>query len=311
MKRISKKMPLRKGQLRMLLMLLFSLLVIIGGWFFTKRILTYQEARLLARSGRLHMADSGYSLQQDNGSEDDSAKEDGAKERKEKEDGSIEGGPKNIGRGEATQSQTDGQAAFHGEPLPEDQMAQALAVWEAGGFQMSHEPKAGQMDMEQAIAAANTWIHELSAKEFLPSGLAENRFQQISAILYTPDSKSSLPDYLISWWQIIYLKNDIQITLTIHAASGQIWKAEIFMDEANVPSQIYAEDLLLEAAFPFLEADNQTEEFQMQSSLHKTYRFLSGWKVYADVNWGMICVDGLQERVQLVLSLHSLETMAK
>lgn len=37
------------------------------------------------------------------------------------------------------------------EHLSEKEMGEILAVWEMGGKELPHEPKTGQLDMEQAI----------------------------------------------------------------------------------------------------------------------------------------------------------------
>lgn len=75
------------------------------------------------------------------------------------------------------------------EALTEDMTAKILACWEAAAYWdtqetlVSHEPQEGQLTMEQAISTGSTWICKMVEKGLLPSGLAENHFQNISASL--------------------------------------------------------------------------------------------------------------------------------
>ena len=58
--------------IRTLCILLLSLLITSGGWLFTRQLLKYKQTQLLAKSGQLHVADSGYSLLQEDSSASDS-----------------------------------------------------------------------------------------------------------------------------------------------------------------------------------------------------------------------------------------------
>ena len=105
-----------------LLLILLSLTVTIGGWFFTKHFLNYKEAQLLLRSGKLQVAESGFSLRR----QTDTSKE-------------------------ADLMQDSG--AFEGALISEDLTAQILRSWRSGASLISHDPKKGEMNMEQAITA--------------------------------------------------------------------------------------------------------------------------------------------------------------
>ncbi len=52
-----------------------------------------------------------------------------------------------------------------------------------------------------------------------------------SAVLCTLDSPLPLEESLISYWKVTYVEGDVEIVLTIHARSGQVWDANISMNE--------------------------------------------------------------------------------
>lgn len=268
---------INKGHICTLLILLLSLLIIFGGWVLAKRILKHKEAQLLAKSGQLHIADAGYSLQQEDKPEKD------------------------------TSTGADGPDPFQAEELSEDVMAQLLDIWESEGYRLPHEPQKGQMHIEQAITAGSAWIAGLSEQGFLPPGLTENSFLHVVSMLYTLEHKTGIPDYLLGWWEILYIKDGIQITLNIHAASGHVWRAKVSMYESSMPVPLHEEGKLLDAAFPFIEAGSASKEMAVAKDTYsKICKFSPGGKVYADIGWEMVSSDEEESLMQMTISLHSI-----
>ena len=261
-----------------LLLILLSLTVTIGGWFFTKHFLNYKEAQLLLRSGKLQVAESGFSLRRQTDTSSDTSKE-------------------------ADLMQDSG--AFEGALISEDLTAQILRSWRSGASLISHDPKKGEMNMEQAITAGIGWIHNMAKQGFLPRSFSKNSFRDVSAILYTLEGKPDIPDYLLSRWIISYTIKEVQITLYIHAATGQVWQAEILAENDKLPEQLSSEEeALLKAAFPFLAGGGC--EFS-QNLQDESYRILVSSpedKIVANVQWTMFENDH-QDYTIAVLTLNS------
>lgn len=275
-----KKHSYKKTHTCILLMLLLSLLITFGGWLFTKQILKYKETQLFSKSGRLHVADSGYSLYQDG-----SSKSETADESAKSEDSDI----------------------FYGEAISEDLIAQILSCWDSGSRLLSHEPQEGQMNMEQAISAGYSWIADMIKKSLLPANLSEKNIHNVSAVLYTQDEKPDFPDYLLSRWIISYTADDTEITLTIHAASGQVWQAGITAQSDNLPVSYDVNDKeLLLAAFPFIAKTNSSASIA-ESEITGSYKikiFTKTKKLSASANWHMITTDGDTAYTTITLELH-------
>ncbi len=210
-----------KGKIYTLLVFCLSFAVVFGGWFLTKEMLNRKEAEILAEKGQISIEVS-----------------------------------ENVAENEGQENQV-AQEEFEGKVLSEDVIAQILAIWEAGGRELPHEPKTGQMNMEQAIKAGREWIDTLAEKNYLPTYLSECSFDNTSAALCTLESKVSIDEALMSYWRIVYAEGDVEIILTLHAVSGQVWKADISMNTDKLPQSDYTDDELLSMAFPFVTGDNE------------------------------------------------------
>ena len=273
-----------KSSLSALLLFLPALLVIIGGWYFTKEILKYKETQLLAKTGQLPAGTSGYSLQQEDIPEND------------------------------TTSENEETDTFQPESLSEDMTARILACWEANTYgdtqemMLTHEPQKGQLTMEQAINTGKTWIADMTEKGLLPSSLAENNLQNISATLRTLDEKPDIPHHLLSCWQVVYVHSETSISLTIHAASSQIWKAKIYTDNNSLTIPLYSDEILVDAAFPFLSGGGLEVTAQTENGLYKTRKYSSEGKLYATVQWSMVSSNEWENTfVGYTIELHSAE----
>lgn len=258
---------MNKGKIYTLLVFSISLAVVFGGWFLTKELLSFQEMEILSVKGQVSM---------------ESFRET-AKEDKEESASAV-------------------QEEFVPQILSEDMMAEVLTVWDAGGRERLHEPIAGQMNMEQAIKAGREWIDTLAENHILPADLKEDQFSDTSAVLSTLDSQASLEESLISYWKITYAENDVTIILIIHAASGQIWKADISMSEEKMLFGTCTDEELLAIAFPFLVGENEKIMVEEGDGIYKIYE---NGKVFAALKRDGIVVNKQEPVARLFLSLET------
>lgn len=213
---------MNKGKLYMLTMFALSLGVVFGGWFVTKAILNRQMEELLKNMGHVPVQSTETALFTEEG-------------RKE------------------AAGEPSGQSVVQKEELTEELMKEILAVWESGGGELPHEPKKGQINMEQAIATGKAWIDVLAQQRIIPEELTEGDFDKVSAKLCTRKAETDMDESLISYWSVEYTRRDVCIHLIIHAVSAQVWKADISMNESADLSKDYSREELLDMAFPFLE----------------------------------------------------------
>lgn len=208
---------MNKDKVYTLLVFCLSFTVVFGGWFLTKELLHSKEEEILSAKGQVVL---------------ESTKADG-----EENNPAV-------------------QEEFVPQALSEEQMAEVLTVWEAGGREILHEPMTGQMNMEQAIAAGREWIDMLSENRVLPTEVTEYPFRDTSAVLCTLDSSLPLEESLISYWKVTYAEGDVEIALMIHARSGQVWNANISMNEDKMLYGTCSDEEILAIAFPFLTSEN-------------------------------------------------------
>lgn len=263
-----------------LIMLILSLSVVFGGWFFTKQLLEYNQTQLLARSGQLYMAESGYSLFQGN----------------------------QIPDTDRSQSPPD---TFHGIALSEDQIAEILTCWESGGDLLSHEPQNGQMNMEQAIAAGTEWIYQMSEQRYFPHNISKDNFQNVSAVLNTPEVTSGLADDLYGRWNLTFTLHNIRITLSIHAYTGQVWQAELVAQSSLLPylPRFEDEEKLLTAAFPFIARHGAKVIVPTEEKTYSVRIISAEQKIIAKLHWNMVDADQQKSYIYLTLSLQSSESL--
>jgi len=226
---------MNKGRLSALSALILTFLFVVGGWFLTRALLREKEAEIFR--GQALVFEVSELVEQ----------EVAAEELLEED--------------------------FAGVELTAEEMAKVLAVWEAGGNEIPHEPKGNQMDMEQAISAGQDWITSLAEGGALPEFLAGCSFGKTNARLCTYDMDVDLDESLISVWKVEFMKEDIEIKLNIHAASGQVWKADISMNEGRGLFGECTDEEVLKLAFPFLKQDGQTA---LSAKLHRVQTVVDG-----------------------------------
>ena len=248
-----------KGRIYTLLILSISFAVVIGGWFLTKTMLDRKEEGILAMRGEIPIDVSAFKI-----IEDETVVE-----------------------------------TFENVDLTENEMADILRVWDGGGREIVHEPMPGQMSMEQAINAGREWIGRLAENNILPGYLAECSFNDTSAVLCSISGSISINDNHISYWKVAYVEGDVEILLTIHALSGQIWKAYISMNEDKMLHETGSDEEIISIAFPFLE-NYGAITIEENSSRYATS---SKGAVYVTLKRDSILVDKEEPRERLLLSL--------
>lgn len=205
----------------LIVLFLLSFGVVIGGWFLTEALLLQKQEEFLARTGRIAWQTGMPSALQP-----------------------------------AQPGEPGGDLAegifFEGQHLSEERMAEVLAVWENGGNELPHEPQKGQMNMEQAIETGKEWIAVMVECGIVPEGLAECDFDKVATRLCTLDTQVDFDDSLLSWWLIQYTEKDVVVSLTVHASTGEVWKASLSMKESDRVSNEYRYKEMLGTAFPFI-----------------------------------------------------------
>lgn len=257
-----------KGKLYTLITFFISFCVVIGGWFLTKRLLNQREEEFLNGTGQIALQQSESALLAESG--------------------------QNF----TAEGMLDG-SEFHGEALSETMMEMILAAWESGGYKLPCEPGEGQMNMEQAITTGRDWIAGLAEKGILPAYLGECSFDKTDAACYTLDTEVSFEGALLNFWEITYTEGDVKITVTIHAVSRQVWKADILMDADKMIYGACPDEELLKIAFPFM-MDNEAGIIQDNQTIYKS--FPEG-KVFAALKRSEIKITEGQESARLILWL--------
>ncbi len=176
---------------------------------------------------------------------------------------------------------------FEGQPLSEEIMAEVLSVWENGGNELPHEPQKGQMNMEQAIETGKEWIAVMAECGIVPEGLAEGDFDKVAARLCTLDTQVDFDEGLLSCWLVQYTENDVVVSLTVHASSGNIWKASLSMKESDRVPNEYSHEEMLKMAFPFIDRGNAETADLIN---HVFCEIMPGGLVYAAVKEYQIAV---------------------
>ena len=266
---------MNKEKVYTLLTFALSLVVMLVGWAFTKSMLKQKEASMLARRGELYVDDSNLGV-----FENDT-------------DIVLDG--------------SDQGNTLIGEHLSEREMGEILAVWEMGGKELPHEPKTGQLDMEQAIDVGKKWITGLAEQGIVPRELAGGDYDNVSAKLLSLETKAGLDEIMLSYWSVQFTEGDTVIRLTIHAACGEIWRANITMKGDGSDLAGYKTEELLGIAFPFIERGRE-KQVQVQTG-NTIYQSLSEGIVYAAVMQSSIAVDEREPILQVNLWLCTSEAV--
>lgn len=121
--------------------------------------------------------------------------------------------------------------------LTDSEIYMVLNVWEADVDETPHDPKTGQLNMEQAIDAGKSWLAYFSEHLIIPSELTvydktnaylcEINMIADTQLIKTPlefrqddtRSKEELKPFY-SYWTVSFSSEDFNATLIINAATG-------------------------------------------------------------------------------------------
>lgn len=262
---------MRSSRFFTLSIFLLSIGVVLGGWYLTRALLEHRRDEFLGKTGEIFMQPSETAL--------------------------FSAGVAEDGSGE-----TEGDVPFQRETLSEEMMFEVLAVWESNVREFPHEPRKGQMSMEQAIEAGKEWIAAMAEQKVIPEKVMEEEFDHVAARLCTPEAQVDFDENLLGYWFLTFILEDVEVDLTIHAMSGDIWRAGIRMDEQVSPSGLYESDGLLRVAFPFI---GEGEEIIFFLDDNITSEPLSQRLVYASVRQYSVLVSGKRPFVQIEFWLSS------
>lgn len=178
----------------------FSLLIVFGGWKLTSNLLLHHETKLLLAVKSVKVISP-------------------------------------VSTPETPSSETNYPT------LTESELYKVLNLWELGTGEIPHEPRAGQLTMEQAITAGKEGLTFFSEYGMLTSELTA--FKKTNAYLCESklDSPQLIPIYqemepedirsneelapFYSYWTVSFSSDNVNATLIINAATGQIWKAKM------------------------------------------------------------------------------------
>lgn len=246
-----------------LLIFSLSLVIVTAGWIFTKGMLKQKEKSILSQKGELDVGNS------------------------------------NLGVFDSSQNgvwgEADSENVYLDNSLSEQEMGEILAVWEMGGRELPHEPKVGQLDMEQAIDVGKNWIATMSELGIVPSGLTGDGFDNVGAKLLYRETQTMLDEVMLSYWSVQFTRGDAEIRLTIHAVSGEVWRADITVKGDDNRLAEYQVEELIRKAFPFIEEGGET---QVKID-NITYQSLREGIVYAAVMQSSVVV-GEEEPISQV-----------
>lgn len=141
--------------------------------------------------------------------------------------------------------------------LKETEIFNALINWEADGEERPHEPAEGQLNMEQAIDAGKAGLYYFSEQGIIPVGLLEYDVTNAYLCEKLPrgqDAQSLSPYY--SYWFITFSSEKMSATLTLNAASGQIWKAKITLLSTDISFADIETEQMLDTFISYLKFDD-------------------------------------------------------
>lgn len=244
---------MRKSKMDTLLVFALTCAVVLGGWFVTRRMLILKEKEFLSGTGQIAVQSSDTALSAGNGTgqgvmqPSESALSIGS--------GTGQTVMQSQGNAFSAGSGHDGgveQEVFQGKRLSEDMMAQVLTVWENSWSRRPHEPKKGQMSMEQAIDAGHNWLRAIAEWGILPADMTADDFEVTGAKLFTPEAQVDLDEELLGCWVLGLAGDGMKVSFTIHAVSGDVWQARITMEQNNGLVERGNFVGMLETAFPFI-----------------------------------------------------------
>ncbi|MBD5524893.1 MAG: hypothetical protein HDR04_10860 [Lachnospiraceae bacterium] len=132
--------------------------------------------------------------------------------------------------------------------------------------------------MKQAIDAGKKWVENMAQIGVYADELSGCDFDATKAELCTIDTpiRMSMDESMYSYWNIWFIKDGVSVELTIHAASGEVWKAKISVERGEEKGnyvEVYDMGYLLQYAFPFMGTGinkTWTEAYDLEGNMQAT-----------------------------------------
>jgi len=121
--------------------------------------------------------------------------------------------------------------------LTASQTEDAISNWNERADVVMHNPVSGQIDMEQAIKAGQTWLVKMGYKE---KDDKKGEIYSVHAVLSTTKQnekkKEPLEPYY-SFWTVHFSNPSMGVLLYINAVTGKVWNARVCICK-NMPKKI-------------------------------------------------------------------------
>lgn len=176
--------------------------------------------------------------------------------------------------------------------LTDSEIYTVLKLWELDAEEIPHEPKEGQISMEQAIAAGKEGLAFFVEQGILPSEFAvydktnaylAEKSRNITQLIETSpalkeeDIRSAeelSPFY--SYWTVTFSSDQSSATLVINSATGQIWEAKMECPSATENIEKLDENAIVDNFYAYLGfEENALLDTVVQKSGTKTDDVLS------------------------------------
>lgn len=215
-----------KQKLLTFLGIFLSLAIAAGGWFLTSALIDMRSDALFSASGVAQMTapdDVSYSLLTPQPSPSPTPpSEDVPQELEPSDSPEFE---------DVTALPVD---SSH-EKLPvlsEADMLSILKNWQEPGYERTHEPVAGQIDMEQAIERARAGLMFICDMGIAP--VEDFEYYRTFAYLcqniplgLSREDDGQFFDAIYSYWHVDFTGENMNSTFIVNAVTGQVWKSSI------------------------------------------------------------------------------------
>lgn len=183
---------MRKDGLRAVIIVIVSVFIITGAGLFTNMLLDNMEKKLLSQTGKTYIKQAGISQTAEYVIAGEEAEED---------------------------------AEEHDVELSLSDRYKILCSWADAEKSIQHQPLDGQIKKLYAVSVGKKWIDNLIENEYILINDNEKAdFKMEYADLSTVYSMEVEDAGLLSMWNILYTCGNNRIIVTIHAATGEVWR---------------------------------------------------------------------------------------
>lgn len=178
---------MRRDGLRAVIIVIVSVFIITGAGLFTNVLLDNMEKKLLSQTGKTYIRQAGIS--------------------------------------KTVEYVVAGEHAQEDVKLSLSDRYKILCSWADAEKSIQHQPLDGQIEKLYAVSIGKKWIDNLIKNEYILIDDYDNgNFKMENANLSTVYSMEVEDAELLSMWNILYTYGDNRIIVTIHAATGEVWR---------------------------------------------------------------------------------------